>query len=358
MFKFRNFFWSIFFFAIAISSETLAAPLKVGIPVKDSEPFVIQQEEKIEGMIVDIWDRIAQEKAIDYEWVPQDNYELAIDAVNQGEIDILVGPISMTPGRIKKVEFTIPISELEIVVVTQSEPPTLWDRLKPFLGLAAISSLGILIVSVFIVGNLIWLAERKVNSEHFPEDYRHGLRNGMWFAMVTLTTVGYGDFAPVSNLGRLISAIWMLITLLALSSITAGLASAITISLSSQSSPRFTTEKDLRGAKIAAVKGWASTVWADYHGADTVEVQTYEEALSLVMEDKAEGLIDNDANFTYYISQNPELNLAMADISLATDLYGFALPFDSELTRDLNSIIMRMRQDGEIKTLEDIWFYK
>ena len=65
---------------ITVSSEAVAAPLKVGIPVKDSEPFVIQEGEKLDGMIVDIWEKIAQEKAIEYEWVPQDNYDLAVDA--------------------------------------------------------------------------------------------------------------------------------------------------------------------------------------------------------------------------------------------------------------------------------------
>ena len=75
MLKFKRLVLSIFLFSITISSEAGAAPLKVGIPVKDSEPFVIQQEDKLEGMIVDIWEKIAQEKAIEYEWVPQDNYE-------------------------------------------------------------------------------------------------------------------------------------------------------------------------------------------------------------------------------------------------------------------------------------------
>ncbi|ELS01225.1 periplasmic component of amino acid ABC-type transporter/signal transduction system [Xenococcus sp. PCC 7305] len=355
MFKFNRIFLSIFLFAITISSETLAEPLRVGVPVKDSEPFVIQQDDKLEGMMVDIWEKIAQEKAIDYEWVPQDNYETAIDAVNQGDLDIFLNA-SITPERLEKVEFTLPIGELEIVVVTQSQPPTLWDRIRPFLGVAAISSLIILVISVFIVGNLIWLAERKANSEHFPQDYGPGLRNGMWFAMVTLTTVGYGDFAPVTNLGRLVSAVWMLITLLALSSITAGLASAITVSLSNQSKPRFSGVEDLQGAKIATVSGWSSAIWADYYGADTIEVATYEEAVNLVVKNKAEGLIDNDADFIYHLGQNPELNLSIANFSIATDLYGFALPFDSELTHELDAVIMRMRQDGDIKKIEAKWF--
>ena len=73
--------------------------------------------------------------------------------------------------------------------------PGLWARFKPFFGWAAVSSLGGLMILLFLVGNLIWLAERGRNAEHFPRQYLHGVGNGMWFALVTLTTVGYGDIS-------------------------------------------------------------------------------------------------------------------------------------------------------------------
>ena len=71
--------------------------------------------------------------------------------------------------------------------------PGLITRLRPFIGWAALSSVGILVSLLFIFGNLIWLAERRRNTEQFPRQYLHGVGNGMWFGLVTLTTVGYGD---------------------------------------------------------------------------------------------------------------------------------------------------------------------
>ncbi|MGK7895287.1 MAG: transporter substrate-binding domain-containing protein [Xenococcus sp. (in: cyanobacteria)] len=356
MLKFNCIFGFISLLTITISSPALAQPLRVGITVQDSEPFVIQKEEKLEGMIVDIWQEIAQDQAIEFEWIYQYNYADAIDKVAQGEIDILIGAIGITPERLETVEFTLPIGELDIVVLTQSEPPSLWSRIRPFLGITAISSLVLLVISIFIVGNLVWWAEHKKNPDHFPEQYLPGIRNGMWFAMVTLTTVGYGDFAPVTNLGRLVSAAWMLITLLALSSITAGLASAMTISLANQSRPLFTKVEDLRGAQISTVRGWSSGTWADYYGADTVEVETFEDAIALLQENKVDGFIDNHADLTYHLAQNPELNLSIANFTIATEVYGFALPLDSELTHKLDSQIMRMRNNAEIQRFEDKWF--
>ena len=31
----------------------------------------------------------------------------------------------------------------------------------------------------------------------------------MWFALVTLTTVGYGDKAPITRIGRSLTSVWM-----------------------------------------------------------------------------------------------------------------------------------------------------
>ena len=80
------------------------------------------------------------------------------------------------------------------------------------------------------LGSLIWLAERRQNSLRFPLAIRPCFANGMWFALVTLTTVGYGDKAPVTRVGKAITAAWMVISLIAVSSITAGLASTFTCS--------------------------------------------------------------------------------------------------------------------------------
>jgi len=60
---------------------------------------------------------------------------------------------------------------------------------------------------------LIWLAERKANSEQFPERYLDGIDDAVWWAIVTLTTVGFGDKVPITPAGRVIGLLWMVIGL-------------------------------------------------------------------------------------------------------------------------------------------------
>eukprot|EP00192_Tetraselmis_astigmatica_P008251 CAMPEP_0117656984 /NCGR_PEP_ID=MMETSP0804-20121206/5092_1 /TAXON_ID=1074897 /ORGANISM="Tetraselmis astigmatica, Strain CCMP880" /LENGTH=635 /DNA_ID=CAMNT_0005463415 /DNA_START=162 /DNA_END=2069 /DNA_ORIENTATION=+ len=74
--------------------------------------------------------------------------------------------------------------------------------------------LGTLTLSLFVSGHLIWLLEREANSEQFPKGYLDGVDDGLWWSVVTMTTVGYGDKAPVTMCGRFLGVIWMFVGLL------------------------------------------------------------------------------------------------------------------------------------------------
>ena len=57
------------------------------------------------------------------------------------------------------------------------------------------------LVSVMVGGALITVVDR----EEFPD-----LGTGMWWALQTVTTVGYGDVTPENTAGRLVGALFLL----------------------------------------------------------------------------------------------------------------------------------------------------
>lgn len=219
-----------------------ARKLKVGIT--GSPPFVIQENNSFQGISLDVWRQVAEDNELVYDLVPQSSPEAGIAAVDQGQIDVLVGPISITPRRLAMpgVDFTQPYYLAKSGVLLPLDSPTIFSRVKVFFGWAVISSILVLISVLLVVGSLIWLAERRENSEQFPKRWLPGIASGMWFAVVTLTTVGYGDKAPISRTGRGITATWMVISLIAVSSLTASLASAFTLFFlrSERNNDRFT----------------------------------------------------------------------------------------------------------------------
>ena len=71
--------------------------------------------------------------------------------------------------------------------------------------------LAALIFFIFLFGYLFYVSEPDVKN----------LGEGIWWALVTITTVGYGDITPVTTLGRVVASSLMLLGLGLIATITA-----------------------------------------------------------------------------------------------------------------------------------------
>lgn len=341
--------------ALAWSGDGLAQTLRVG--VSGSPPFVMKDGNgsSLPGISVQIWADTAARLNKPYKLVRFPTTEANVDAVVNGQVDLAIGPISITPDRLAnpKIDFTQPYFHGTEDLLLPLRSPGLFTRLRPFFGWAALSSAGGLMLLLFLVGNLIWLAERRRNAAQFPRHYLKGVGNGMWFALVTLTTVGYGDRAPLSKTGRAIAGIWMVMSLLVLSSITAGLASAFTVSLTRLDPSGIREKSDLRGRTVAVVDGTTSQIWAKIYGARAKTASTLNEAIDLLSKEVVEAVIFDGAPLRYYLQQNPGAPYKMAPFSLANQTYGFVVPVDSPLRTPIDVVLLELQRKGEVKKITD-----
>ena len=92
-----------------------------------------------------------------------------------------------------------------------------------------VTCLSLLWIMCLIVAHFIWAAERHENTEQFPTDHYNGLDAGLWWAVVTVTTVGYGDKFPVTFYGRMIGTMWALSGIILLGILNATLVSNLTV---------------------------------------------------------------------------------------------------------------------------------
>ena len=338
---------------ISLPIQTVARELRVG--VSGSPPFVMDKDGELSGISIEIWRDVANRLDQPYKFVVQPNTNASIKAVADGTVDLAIGPISITPNRLAnpKIDFTQPYFHGYEGLLIPQKPPGLITRLRPFIGWAALSSVGILVSLLFIFGNLIWLAERRKNTEQFPRQYFHGVGNGMWFGLVTLTTVGYGDRAPLSRSGRTIAGIWMVMSLVAVSSITAGLASAFTLSLAELAPSAIRNKGDLRGKKIAVVEGTTSLRWGKLYEIKPVLTKNLNEGIKKLKQGEVEGIIFDAAPLRHYLKENKQSKLKLANFPLAIQTYGFVLPMGSPLRNPLNIELLGMERNGETERIEN-----
>ena len=78
---------------------------------------------------------------------------------------------------------------------------------------------GVAVTVVLLGGSGAWLAEHRM-----PGSTIRSWGDGLWWALTTLTTVGYGDHVPVTVAGRIIAAAVMITGVAVLGGVAAGIA--------------------------------------------------------------------------------------------------------------------------------------
>jgi polar amino acid transport system substrate-binding protein len=174
-------------------------PLVVG--VTESPPFSFKEDGEWKGLSLDIWQNVSKKMQVEYEIRPFTVNEL-LEAIRQGKADIAAAALFTTAERELFMNFTHSFYSGGLGIATKAERGSTW---RVFFNLLTsggfLRVLFMLGAVLFIVGLIIWMAERKVNPDHFPRNPVRGIGSGFWFSAVTMTTVGYGDKAPASFLG-------------------------------------------------------------------------------------------------------------------------------------------------------------
>ncbi len=329
------------------------AKRKLRVAVAGSKPFVVTSAGGIQGLSIDVWKVVAVQLELSFDLKKYQSVSAAIAAVKAGEMDVAIGPISITRKRAELVDFTQPYFTASAGILAQSRPTSAWTRFKPLLSKVFVIGLIVLVFVLFAVGNLVWLAERSTNPEAFPPRYGPGVLTGMWFALVTMTTVGYGDKTPKTVLGRTVASVWMLIALLAMSSVTAGIATAFT--LSQLQTTGITDLASLRNRRVVVVRNTPGANLVRRTGANVIVESSKQAALSRVSSGQAEAMIYDYPVLKYYLHENPELELSAIQTSILSDNYGFAARHNSPLIGKINLALLKLRENGKVSAIASQW---
>ncbi|MEO9022367.1 MAG: transporter substrate-binding domain-containing protein [Ginsengibacter sp.] len=327
------------------------ASLRVGIA--GSAPFIIHENNNLEGISIDVWKSIASEAGWKYSTQDFQTVEEALQNLEDGKIDVIVGPISITSERTKKARFTQPYYQSSLSILSRSAPPTLWERIEPFFSKKLLIALFIFVFILGCVGTLLWLAERKENPEQFPQSFSRGVGNGMWCAIVTMSTTGYGDIAPRTLAGRIIAGSWMVISIIFATSMVAGIASTLT--LTAMNHTVISNVEDLNHKNIAVTENSPASKFITEYGGKEVIIQNINDGMELLKEKKADALAFDRPQLLYYLKKHPEKDMIISHSEYEKLGYGFVFPLHSTLVHTANIYLLHDAESDKTKRVINQW---
>ena len=271
----------------------------------------------------------------------------------RGAVDVVIGPVSITAQRAQFARFSQPYFQSSLSILSRGGHLTLWQRVAPFFNTASYYAAGVLLLVLTLVGTLVWLAERHAPGTQFPQQPRRGIPNGIWFAVVTMSTVGYGDLAPRPRLGRMVTGVWILISVVAATSLVAAIGSTLT--LTGLRSSAIQTAEDLTGKTVAVLTHSPGEEFARRYGARARGVESLQRGYELLRDQAVDAVVFDRPQLLYFLQHHRDSHLTASSAEYVRQNYGFAMPLGSDLAHPMNVNLLQLEEGGRVDRIVRSW---
>ncbi len=327
---------------------------KLKVVIKPIEPFVFERNGQPVGFSIDLWDRIARDLNLEYEFVRVKTVPEMLEALRSKKADIAVGALSITAEREQTIDFSYPFYEsgLQILVGAQG-PASTWALVKNFLTPQLLQMVAIFLAALLATSHVLWLLERRRNPESFPPVYRHGIGESLWWSISILISGGCENKTPVGTPGRLVAIIWMLAGILLVSYVTASVTTAMTVnSLTSDISG----PGDLPGQTVGTVKGSTAAGYLADHRVDMREAGSIDEAYDMLAHHKVAAVVYDAPVLQYHVASVGRAHEKVVGRLFQRQNYGFGLQEGSALRKPINEALLHLKETGTFDELQKKWF--
>jgi polar amino acid transport system substrate-binding protein len=313
------------------------------------DPFVVRSGDVPEGIMFDVWQQVAAAQGWTYEVVWVDSLEELGDAVAAGDVDVAVAPLSSTTEREERFDFTTAIvASGPVFGVHQrtENPVTLASALfsRDTVRLLVWSA-----IALVVLGHLMWWVDRRNPESDLSREYPRGVWDGIWWATVTVTTVGYGDTSPKTSGGRVVAMLAMVGSLF----LVGAFVSEVTTTLQSGRAETVVADVgDLEGRSVAVVEQSSYEAYLDERGVDTVGYASQVEAF----EAAADGELDVVVADKYSLAATGgDYGLRSTDEPVYDEFVSFGVGEDSPLRSDINAVLSDLHRQGVVRQIVDRW---
>ena len=348
-------YYLFFFFFLLASPLSQADDTLLVVATIERPPFAMQSEDgEWKGYSIELIREIAERQNMTIQWQTETVFADMLSRVETNAVDMAAANISITAARESTMDFSQPIYSSGLQIITTNESSgisffrIIWESgILLFLG-------GALVV-LLIVAHLMWFFERGEDAKHdyFRDEYFGGIWDAFWWAFVICTMGGFEKERPEHYIGRVIAVFWILTSLFFISTLTAKITSALTVS---QLSSGITSYQDLYGKKVGAPKGTTISQFLDKNNIPYIEYDDFNQTLTDLETKSIDAAIGDAAVSQYYVNNQGKGKLITAGEVFAKDNIGFAFTDDSPFFEPINSELIKMQEDGFFAELQSRYF--
>ena len=337
--------------------ETSEVPEKLLLGATDFPPYSMKtQDGKWEGFSIELWKVAAKKLGIEFEIREYDWLRQIRDAIQKGELDLTTMTHVTEPNEtIMDLSHAYHLSGLGIAVTTEHTEYRWMAVMERLLSTDTLKVLVLLFAMSLIAGLIVWLFERRENREMFGGAMSNGLGQGIWWAMVTLTTVGYGDKAPKTVGGRMVAVVWMLMSIILIANYTAVITTSQTVS---ELSGRVNSPRDLPNVRVGALAEAETFEHLVTSGIPVLPFENLEEGLRAVVENRIDAFVDDEAELRYLVKTEFPGQLRVLAETLNHYYMSMAMPSSSPLREPLNRVLAGILESEDWKRLQEHYMGK
>jgi polar amino acid transport system substrate-binding protein len=333
--------WVFLFFpgsAFSQDRSTTPRPLIVGTIVAPPG-YIKTADNRWEGLSVELWQAVAQDIGVPFEFREFSTLGHLVDALEKREIDV----IPSMPVQ-EKLESTIDFSQsylksgLSIAVPAEGVEYKWFRVVESMFSKDILKAIGLLMLMSLIAGIIVWSFERRRNSEMFGDGAVEGIGHGIWWAIVTMTTVGYGDKAPRTIGGRLVALVWMIFSVVFIASFTANITTSLTLS---ELKGKVRGFNDLYHTRVGSISRSEGLDFLTKKGITVIPFESLQEGLLAVASKKIDAFVQNEQILKYLIKNEFPGRVQVLSETFDEYFVSVALQQNSSLRKPINEALLK-----------------
>ena len=332
---------------------------KITIVTRDyQQPFAFLKDGRRVGYAYELWEQVAKEAGLEFEVTTEKTANDMINAVKNNKADVAIGALSVTAQREEQIDFSQPFydSGFQILINASSDSGFLsgiWQLFSKIFNIQALALILLLFGLMAIVSHLVWRYEHKVNESMWPKNYKKGIWESFWWTISILLAGGADNKGPVGVGGRIVAMIWMFLSIVLVSMLTATFTTTLTVkSLKGD----IEGPGDLPGHNVATVKGSTAENWLETKGITTYRFDNVNDCIRSMKSGKVAAVVYDAPMLQYAANQSGDEKLSLVGPVFDRQNYAFAMKNGSELRERINHALLLLNEKGVCSELRKKWF--